>query len=163
MKELHDMLIWLVSFISPLLLQHSPALPINLTGTQQYCFPGNYTETTKSLSTLPSFLVHYEPEVKNVYKLAAAHTSLLQWIPCYCGCGQRAGHANSKDCFIQEIKESGEVVWDTHAAHCVTCLDIAKEASLLQEQGQTILEIRHHIDTKYKNAYAKPTPTPMPQ
>ncbi|UOY93279.1 PCYCGC domain-containing protein [Ectobacillus sp. JY-23] len=128
-----------------------------------YCFPGNYTETTTSLNVLPSFLDAYEPEVKAVYKLASAHTDVLQWIPCYCGCGQRAKHENNKDCFIREIRANGEIVWDTHAAHCINCLEIAREASILAEQGKSTLFIRRHIDGKYTNAYAKPTPTPMPE
>ncbi|WP_034670661.1 PCYCGC motif-containing (lipo)protein [Ectobacillus panaciterrae] len=152
----------LIIALSPLLLFGAGISNTADAASEQYCFPGNYTETTASLSVLPSFLQNYEPEVKQVYKLAASHTELLQWIPCYCGCGQRENHQNNKDCFIREIKATGEVVWDTHAAHCINCLEIAREASLLAEQGKTKLAIRRHIDAKYTNSYAKPTPTPMP-
>jgi hypothetical protein len=162
-EELDDMLYkWFIVCLAPVLLFHANIHEQKAAAPEQYCFPGNYTETTAGLSVLPSFLQYYESEVKQVYKLAAAHTELLQWIPCYCGCGSREGHRHNKDCFIKEIKATGEVVWDSHAAHCINCLEIAKEASLLEEQGKAKLEIRRYIDEKYKSAYAKPTPTPMP-
>jgi Protein of unknown function with PCYCGC motif len=32
----------------------------------------------------------------------------------------------------------------------------------MKQEGKSIKEIRHYIDEKYKEGYAKPTKTPMP-
>ncbi|GAA3330393.1 hypothetical protein GCM10020331_082760 [Ectobacillus funiculus] len=34
---------------------------------------------------------------------------------------------------------------------------------LKTKKGKSTIEIRNYIDTKYKEGFAKPTPTPMPQ
>lgn len=120
-------------------------------------------ETTKGIDTLPSFLSGNDAQIKKIYAVAGQHAELLQWIPCYCGCGESVGHKSNKNCFIREIKKNGEVVWDSHATTCVNCLEIALEASRLQDNGKSPLEIRKYIDNKYKQGYAKPTPTPMPK
>ncbi|MGF9964354.1 PCYCGC motif-containing (lipo)protein [Bacillus rhizoplanae] len=120
-------------------------------------------ETTKGIDTLPSFLSGHDAQIKQVYAVAAKHAELLQWIPCYCGCGESVGHKSNKDCFIREIKKNGQVVWDSHATTCVNCLQIALDAARLQDKGKSTLEIRNYIDNKYKEGYAKPTPTPMPK
>ncbi len=50
--------------------------------------------------------------MKDIYTVAGQNAELLDWIPCYCGCGESVGHKNNKNCFIREIKKNGEVVWD---------------------------------------------------
>lgn len=123
---------------------------------------GDLRETTKNVNQLPSFINGLDPMVSQVYQVAAQNASLLEWIPCYCGCGQSAGHKSNRDCFIQEIKKDGTVVWDSHGTKCGTCLEIAAESAALKKQGKSTLEIRKYIDNKYKEGFAKPTPTPMP-
>ncbi|WP_020062483.1 PCYCGC motif-containing (lipo)protein [Bacillus sp. 123MFChir2] len=120
-------------------------------------------ETTKGIDTLPSFLSEQDAQIKKIYAVAGQHAELLQWIPCYCGCGESVGHKSNKNCFIREIKKDGQVVWDSHATTCVNCLEIVLEAARLQDKGKSPLEIRKYIDNKYKEGYAKPTPTPMPK
>lgn len=124
---------------------------------------GDIQETTKGIDTLPTFLDKLDPQMKEIYAVAGKNAELLNWIPCYCGCGESVGHKSNKNCFIQEIKSNGEVVWDSHATTCVNCLEIAAESASMKQKGKSTLEIRNYIDDKYKEGYAKPTPTPMPQ
>jgi hypothetical protein len=120
---------------------------------------GDIRETTKSIDHLPTFLSQYEEDMAVLYQQAAKHKELLENIPCYCGCGEAAGHKNNYDCFVYENKKDGSVVWDDHATKCGVCLDIAAEAISEYEQGKSIKEIRKMIDEKYKEGYAEPTPT----
>ena len=96
-------------------------------------------EKTKGIDTLPTFLDKLDPQMKDIYTVAGQNAELLDWIPCYCGCGESVGHKNNKNCFIREIKKNGEVVWDSHATTCVNCLEIAVEsASMKQKEKQRL-------------------------
>ncbi|MBO9128816.1 PCYCGC motif-containing (lipo)protein [Bacillus sp. 165] len=123
---------------------------------------GDIFETTKDIVMLPSFLSNQPEQIQNIYQIAGQNHELLSWIPCYCGCGESAGHTSNKNCFIREVKPNGEVVWDSHAITCTACLEIALQSAVMKEKGASALEIRQYIDEQYKEGYAKPTPTPMP-
>lgn len=122
---------------------------------------GDIWETTAALNQLPSFLDGQDPKIVRAYQMVAAHTELLQYIPCYCGC-ESIGHTSSQSCFIKEIKPDGSIVWDDHGTRCTTCMNIAVIASQMQDAGKSPSEIRKMIDEKFKEGYAKPTPTPWP-
>jgi Protein of unknown function with PCYCGC motif len=119
-------------------------------------------EQTKNKETLPTFLAEKEKQIQQIYLVAAQHTDLLKNIPCYCGCGESVGHKSNLDCFINEEKADGSIIWDSHATTCINCMEIALESATLKQKGKTNLEIRNYIDNKYKEGYAKPTKTPMP-
>lgn len=123
---------------------------------------GDLRQTTASADQLPPFMDDKSEEMQLIYKLAAANHALLASIPCYCGCGESAGHKNNLNCFVAEIQEDGAVVWDDHGTRCGVCLNIAVEASKLKREGISDTGIRNAIDEKYKEGYAEPTPTPMP-
>jgi bacterioferritin-associated ferredoxin len=120
---------------------------------------GDIRETTKSIDHLPTFLNNFEEDMAVLYQQAAKHKDLLEHIPCYCGCGEAAGHKNNYDCFVYETRKNGSVVWDDHATKCGVCLEIAKESIAEYDKGKSIKEIRQMIDEKYKEGYAEPTPT----
>ncbi|SFA49724.1 Protein of unknown function with PCYCGC motif-containing protein [Parageobacillus thermantarcticus] len=120
---------------------------------------GDIRETTKSIDHLPKFLNNFEEDMAVLYQQAAKHKDLLEYIPCYCGCGESANHQNNYDCFVHETRKDGSIVWDDHATKCGVCLEIAAESIASYEQGKSVKEIRQMIDEKYKEGYAKPTPT----
>lgn len=60
---------------------------------------------------LPAFLLKAPLNVRETYQLALANPDTLNWIPCYCGCGSE-GHKNVRDCFVEEVRPDGTVVWD---------------------------------------------------
>ena len=123
---------------------------------------GDLRETTESIGTLPAFLEGQPDVVRNAYIIAGLSADVLEWIPCYCGCGESAGHRSSKNCFIYEVREDGKVVWDDHGTRCGVCIQIAVESAVMHKDGKTLKEIRQAIDAKYGQGYGAPTPTPMP-
>ncbi|MFC7372851.1 PCYCGC motif-containing (lipo)protein [Fictibacillus iocasae] len=124
---------------------------------------GDLRELTASAEKLPAFLNGKQEVVSAVYKQVPAHKELLESMPCYCGCGESAGHKNNYDCFIAENKAGGEILWDDHGTRCGVCLEIAAVSMKQAAEGKSPLEIRQFIDETYKEGYAKPTPTPMPK
>lgn len=123
---------------------------------------GDLRETTASIEVLPSFLDGQQQMIRNAYLIAGQSTDVLEWIPCYCGCGESAGHQNNKNCFIHEIKEDGTVVWDDHGTRCGVCIQTAVESAVMKKNGLPLKEIREAIDEKYQEGYGPPTPTLYP-
>lgn len=123
---------------------------------------GDLREQTASASVLPEFLKNKPEQIRVVYQAAGQATELLQWIPCFCGCGESAGHQSNLNCFIQKKNADGSIVWDDHGTRCDVCLEIAVLSIRMKQDGKSDLEIRKFIEQKYKTGYAKPTPTPMP-
>lgn len=123
---------------------------------------GDLREQTASVDVLPKFLDSQSEDMRLVYQAAGKAADILQWIPCYCGCGESVGHKSNKNCFIYEIKEDGSVIWDDHGTRCGVCLKIAAQTVQMKQEGKTDLEIRQFIDDTYKSGYAKPTDTDMP-
>ncbi|MGE7622248.1 PCYCGC motif-containing (lipo)protein [Viridibacillus sp. NPDC096237] len=131
-------------------------------GHQHTATNGDIQETTASADVLPSFLDKQSEDLKLVYKATGQATEILKWIPCYCGCGESAGHKSNMNCFVKEVKEDGSIVWDDHGTRCVACVEIAIQSIKMAQEGKSLKEIRKVIDEAYKEGYAKPTPTPMP-
>ncbi|MGG4154398.1 PCYCGC motif-containing (lipo)protein [Peribacillus muralis] len=134
---------------------------INHEGHSEHEASGDVQEATDSKEIAPGFLSGKPDDMKTIYLAVAQNKDLLEKIPCYCGCGESAGHKNNYDCFIHENKENGEVIWDDHGTKCGVCLEIAAQSILDWNDGMNIKQIRHKIDEKYKRGYAKPTPTPQ--
>jgi hypothetical protein len=123
---------------------------------------GDTREETASLAALPAFLDNRAPQVRLAYQAAAAVRETLQWIPCYCGCGQSAGHKSNLDCFIHEVKDDGTVLWDDHGTRCEVCLSIALQSAKMKSEGKSDSEIRKFIDATYQKGFAAPTDTALP-
>lgn len=132
------------------------------TAHQQHAPNGDLQEKTASISQLPHFLDNLDPQIKDAYKIASANIDLLKSIPCYCGCGEEAGHLHNGNCFIKEINKDGSVMWDDHGTRCGTCMEIAVVSSQMKAKGKSVKEIRTFIDNAFKDGYPAPTPTPMP-
>ena len=58
-------------------------------------FQGDLREETASVEVLPSFLEDKPEDMQLIYSAAAQHKEVLEFIPCYCGCGTSAGHKSS--------------------------------------------------------------------
>ncbi|MFS0921296.1 PCYCGC motif-containing (lipo)protein [Brevibacillus sp. 179-C 1.1 NHS] len=159
---------WLIGVIATALITGcstqtaEPTTSTNHSEQQHSSMPSDIQETTASTKVLPSFLDEVDPNIKMIYQIAGYSNDLLQWIPCYCGCGEEVGHKHNGHCFIKEVKQDGSVVWDDHGTRCGTCLEIAFTSAKMLKEGKSVKEIRTFIDDTYKEGYAKPTPTPMP-
>lgn len=65
-------------------------------------------------SRLPSEVQQAEPKVREAYQFAIANQDYLTNFPCYCGCGGM-GHMSNLDCYIDEVKSDGTILFDNHA------------------------------------------------
>ncbi|MED0961029.1 PCYCGC motif-containing (lipo)protein [Bacillus paramycoides] len=126
-------------------------------------FKDDTLETTANVETLPSFLSSTKNgQASQIYRMIGKDIELLKWIPYYCGCDENSGHKSNKDCFIREIKENGQVTWNSHAKNHAECVDIAFQAVLMKQNGASPLEIREYFNKQYKKDGINVTPTPMP-
>ena len=54
-------------------------------------------------------------QVRQAYIFAARNPGVLEYVPCYCGCGETDGHTSNVDCFVASRASNGAVEsWDTH-------------------------------------------------
>ena len=54
-------------------------------------------------------------QVRQAYIFAAQNPGVLEYVPCYCGCGETDGHISNVDCFVGSRAPNGAVEsWDTH-------------------------------------------------
>ncbi len=76
---------------------------------------GTATLTLAPESALPAQVRQSPPQVQEAYRFALANQELSK-IPCYCGCGFAPHlHRNNRDCYIDDIRPDGTVVWEQHA------------------------------------------------
>ena len=91
----------------------------NMTIGEHHQLPnGDIQEVTASADILPSFLDDKPEDMRLVYQVAASATDIIEWMPCYCGCGESANHESNMNCFIDEVRKDGSVVWDDHSTRC---------------------------------------------
>ena len=98
--------------------------------------------------------------VRDAYAWAATHENILQYIPCYCGCGAN-GHRNNYDCFVSAKAASGWITMDLHGLSCGTCVAITLETAAMTAKGLTVRQMRSAIDARW-SATGPSTPTPLP-
>ena len=53
-------------------------------------------------------------QVQEAYAYAVDHPEVLQYIPCYCGCGDV--HDNNEDCFVEQRRSNGGIIYDPMGA-----------------------------------------------
>ena len=101
--------------------------------------------------------------VRATYDFAAQHPEILNYIPCYCGCGAQ-GHKANESCFVARRDAKGNVLqWDEHGFGCTICIDVARESMQLYNSGADVSSIRAAIERRWApgNAAGR-TPTPAP-
>jgi hypothetical protein len=98
--------------------------------------------------------------VQEAYAWAAHHQAELQYIPCYCGCGNF--HRDNFACFYQAGPDGTIAAYDDHAYGCQICVDIARQVMQDVARGKPLPQIRSEIDAKYQARGLSPTPTPLP-
>lgn len=57
----------------------------------------------------PAVFYQASPEAQEAYRYAVTHPEILQYFPCYCGCGE-FGHRSVLDCSVRELRPDGSVV-----------------------------------------------------
>ncbi len=100
------------------------------------------------MSGMPSWVQTVPTTVQTAYQFAVANPEAVKNVPCYCGCGA-AGHTSNYSCYVQDVKSSGELVFDQHALGCSICVDITQDVMKMTQAGKTPREIRAAIDSTY--------------
>jgi hypothetical protein len=59
----------------------------------------------------PELFTAAPASVQEAYRFAVTSQDLLQWMPCFCGCGDM-GHASNAECYVQEMRGDGSVLLD---------------------------------------------------
>lgn len=95
------------------------------------------------------------------YRFALARPDVLQWLPCYCGCGGM-GHESNLDCFFAGREAAGTFTWEEHASYCDICIRTANLAQQMLGEGSTIAEVRAAVDAQFGNGGVPGTDTPLP-
>jgi hypothetical protein len=76
-------------------------------------------ETAGVLSDViwPTYVSRGPQAVKEAYQFAVMRPDVLDYMPCYCGCGQHAGHRSNKECFIGNMNQGGRTIaFDAHGS-----------------------------------------------
>lgn len=63
----------------------------------------------------PKYVTDAGPEVKRLYEFQVTHGELMRYMPCFCGCGDFAGHRSNRDCYVRQVNSDGSVVFDDMA------------------------------------------------
>ena len=73
---------------------------------------GDLVQTVEA-GQIPAFAQQGGPNVAEVYRFAASEEgTILEWIPCYCGCG-RIGHQHNRHCYVKQAS-AGTVTFTSH-------------------------------------------------
>ena len=111
--------------------------------------------TLASMDNMPTQVQGQPRRVSQAYQFAAANADILQYMPCYCGCGGM-GHESNYNCFWQ-----ADGSYESHATGCGICVDIAQDVMKGLQQGRSPTDIRTQIDKDYAR-FGEPTNTPLP-
>ena len=117
-------------------------------------------EVTTAWNARPAFVAALAGEGQSAYAFALARPDVLQWLPCYCGCGGM-GHRSNLDCFFQR-RETGALAFEEHASYCDICIETANLASKMIVDGASMGQIRAAVDATFGGGAAPGTDTALP-
>ena len=101
-----------------------------------------------SFESMPPEIRTAPASVREAYQYAVANPDVFKQIPCYCGCGAM-GHTSNYACYISNVDDKGNVVYDTHALGCSICVDITQDTMRLLQDGKAVQDIKAYIDQTY--------------
>ena len=102
---------------------------------------------------------HTTARTEEAYQYAMEHHAVLQWMPCYCGCGAM-GHGSNLDCYVKPSSD-GQITFEEHASYCDVCVQITLKTKELMAQGASVHGARQAIDALFGGT-APGTPTEVP-
>ena len=101
-----------------------------------------------SMDLMPAEVRSAPLNVQEAYQFNVANPDTMKDIPCYCGCGN-VGHTSNYDCYVSEIDDAGNIVFDHHALGCSICVDITRDVMRLLKDGKSPQEARAYVDSTY--------------
>ena len=79
--------------------------------------PPNQTAAALSDVVWPSYVARGPQGVKDAYQFAVLRPDVLDYMPCYCGCGEHNGHRSNRECFIANMNQGGRTIaFDQHGS-----------------------------------------------
>lgn len=135
-------------------------------GTGVDVAPGTMTmptpaEVSAAWAARPDYVTALPPDWQGAYAFALARPDVLQWLPCYCGCGGM-GHGSNLDCFFKVREQAGTFMYEEHASYCGVCVETAKLAEQLLQEGMPMGDIRAAVDARFGEGGAPGTDTALP-
>ena len=112
----------------------------------------------------PGWLASQPSQTKQAYLYASQNHAVMQYIPCYCGCGSAShsgGHADNERCYIVSRGTGGWMILEPHATTCGTCVGITLDVKTWLTAGVSLNDVRTRIDQKWSSA-GPSTPTKLP-
>lgn len=88
-----------------------------------------------------------DARTEEAYRYAFDHPQVLQWMPCYCGCGA-TGHRSNLDCYF-DPRSDGSIKFEEHASYCDVCVNITLRAKQLVASGSSLASVRTTIDAEF--------------
>lgn len=110
--------------------------------------PGPHPDDLALPGLLPAFLIDAREETPQIYRWAAAHSGLLRFIPCYCGCAAM-GHDSNAACYLRGVRPDGMIWYERHGARCGGCLAVTRDVMALHRSGAPAVEIRRLIEARH--------------
>ncbi len=107
----------------------------------------------------PAF-VNVSARTQEAYAFALYYPKFVQWMPCYCGCGDM-GHQSNLDCYLKKSIPGRPTEFEEHASYCEICVDTTLMLKTMLGQGKSLMAIRNAIDAQFGgNGHGTPTPLP---
>jgi len=106
----------------------------------------------------PGF-THVSGATEAAYAYALRNPNVVQWFPCYCGCGAM-DHRSNLDCYLKPTTD-GSITFEEHASYCDICVQITLKAKDLMAQGMSLHDARAAIDAQFAGSVPG-TPTEVP-
>lgn len=101
-----------------------------------------------SMDLMPAEVHAAAVTVQEAYQFNVANPDVMKDIPCYCGCGN-IGHASNYDCYVSNVDDAGNMIFDNHALGCSICVDITQDVMRMLKDGKSPQEARASIDATY--------------
>ncbi len=116
-------------------------------------------DASEAWAARPAF-TKLDPMTEEAYAYALYHPQIVQWMPCYCGCGGM-GHRSNLDCYLKPALPGQKTSFEEHASYCDICVKATLLAKKLISEGKSLREIRAAVDQTFGGA-APGTPTDLP-
>lgn len=94
--------------------------------------------TQLTYMVMPASFFAGTPEIAKVYQIAQQIPGTLDGIYCYCFCKENLGHHSLLQCFQSQ-----------HGSGCDVCLEQARLAYQMTQEGRSLQEIRDVTDARF--------------
>lgn len=101
-----------------------------------------------SMDQMPMDVQSAPVAVQEAYQFNVANPTIMQDIPCYCGCGD-IGHTSNYDCYVSDVDVNGSITFDNHALGCSICVDITQDVMRMLRDGKSPQDARTYVDMTY--------------